>query len=291
MQMKRNKDGTFDGEVTPTRFQFASEKLIYPLKITQISVRERTEALFYVQAPFKVDLPGDMTYQYQWVSTLQNIMNQMGPGELTETNRNWLKKVDGKTPELIQQAQKLGFQFNMGQQIRQNAKGRHASTLEWAKKLTAEDIQILAGTRPFSDTVPDPDDGFTSADMRDPQRSIAITKIINHRLMKTQKEQPRGYLVREAKKDDLKLLPVLQGHVQANQYLTKVRHVFAKAEMNEDLVLESAKVGGIDDVSDHEEVLRGFAWGGRGGRFGPRGGFDGPFPGGPVPLSAPGGLK
>ena len=71
MQMKRNKDGTFDGEVTPTRFQFASEKLVYPLKITQISVREKTEALFYVQAPLKVDLQGDMTYQYMWVPMLQ----------------------------------------------------------------------------------------------------------------------------------------------------------------------------------------------------------------------------
>ena len=30
MQMKRNKDGTFDGEVTPTRFQFATEKLDLP---------------------------------------------------------------------------------------------------------------------------------------------------------------------------------------------------------------------------------------------------------------------
>src|SRR5207248_2050581 len=46
-QMKRNKDGTFAGEVTPTRFQFASEKLVYPLKITQISVKDKTEALFY----------------------------------------------------------------------------------------------------------------------------------------------------------------------------------------------------------------------------------------------------
>src|SRR5262249_36861939 len=61
MQMKRNKDGTFAGEVTPTRFQFASDKLIYPLKITQISVKDKTEALFYVQAPFKVDLQGDMS--------------------------------------------------------------------------------------------------------------------------------------------------------------------------------------------------------------------------------------
>ena len=58
MQMKKNKDGTYAGEVTPTRFKFASDKLVYPLKITQISVKDKTEALFYVQAPHKVDLPG-----------------------------------------------------------------------------------------------------------------------------------------------------------------------------------------------------------------------------------------
>ena len=83
MQMKRNKDGTFDGEVTPTRFQFTTEKLVYPLKITQISVRERTEALFYVQAPFKVDLPGDMTFQYTWVPMLQGALGCSGgfPGK------------------------------------------------------------------------------------------------------------------------------------------------------------------------------------------------------------------
>src|SRR5262249_16646506 len=39
MQMKKNKDGSYAGEVTPTRFQFASDKLVYPLKITQISVK------------------------------------------------------------------------------------------------------------------------------------------------------------------------------------------------------------------------------------------------------------
>src|SRR5438128_9913662 len=36
MQMKRSKDGSYAGEVTPTRFQFTSDKLVYPLKITQI---------------------------------------------------------------------------------------------------------------------------------------------------------------------------------------------------------------------------------------------------------------
>ncbi len=71
MQMKRNKDGTFAGEVSPTRFQFTSDKLVYPLKITQISVKDKTEALFYVQAPYKVDLPGDNSFQYTWVPMLQ----------------------------------------------------------------------------------------------------------------------------------------------------------------------------------------------------------------------------
>src|SRR5213078_5275927 len=68
MQMKRNADGSFAGEVSPTRFQFASEKLIYPLKITQLSVKDKTEALFYVQAPYKVDLTGDFSYEFSWVS-------------------------------------------------------------------------------------------------------------------------------------------------------------------------------------------------------------------------------
>src|SRR5215210_739249 len=71
MQMKRNVVGGFVGEVTPTRFQFKSDQLVYPLKITQISVKDRTEALFYVQAPTKVDLKGDFSYQYTWIPMLQ----------------------------------------------------------------------------------------------------------------------------------------------------------------------------------------------------------------------------
>src|SRR5258708_25565693 len=67
MQMKKNKDGSYAGEVTPTRFQFSSDKLVYPLKITQISVKDKTEALFYVQAPYKVDLEGDNSYQHTWL--------------------------------------------------------------------------------------------------------------------------------------------------------------------------------------------------------------------------------
>src|SRR5204863_1159865 len=107
MQMKKNKDGSYAGEVTPTRFQFGSEKLIYPLKITQISVKDKTEALFYVQAPHKVDLSGDMSYQYQWVTVLQGASG-CTPGGLPGGGADWLKSIEKQIPLLLKRGQELG---------------------------------------------------------------------------------------------------------------------------------------------------------------------------------------
>src|SRR5690348_3108679 len=114
MQMKRNKDGSFAGEVTPTRFQFASEKLIYPLKITQISVKDKTEALFYVQAPYKCDLQGDFSYQMTWIPMLQAGSGCM-PSGLPGGGGEWLKAFEPQQQALLGKAQGLGFQFVAGQ--------------------------------------------------------------------------------------------------------------------------------------------------------------------------------
>src|SRR6202023_349056 len=83
MQMKRRPDGTFDGEVTPTRFTFASEKPVYPLRITQISVKDHTEALFYVQASDKMDLPGDLSYEYTWTPMWSQALGYALPDKLS----------------------------------------------------------------------------------------------------------------------------------------------------------------------------------------------------------------
>src|SRR5438128_12611065 len=139
MQMKRNKDGTFAGEVTPTRFQFASEKLVYPLKSTQISVKDKTEALFYVQAPTKVDLPGEMTYQYTWVPMLQ-AASGCTPGGLPGKGADWLKAIDSHVPALLKRGQELGFTFMAGRRPVPNQQGRVATTLEWARRLSEADI-------------------------------------------------------------------------------------------------------------------------------------------------------
>src|SRR5262249_2102314 len=146
-QMKRNKDGTFTGEVTPTRFRFPSDKIVYPLKITQISVREKTEALFYVQAPFKVDLPDDMTYQYTWVPMLQSAAGCM-PSGLPGKGGKWLKAYNTQIPPLLARSRELGFEFVSGQRPSPNPRGHIPTTMEWARKLTMYDIGIVIGKIP-----------------------------------------------------------------------------------------------------------------------------------------------
>jgi hypothetical protein len=142
MQMKRKADGKFEGEITPTRFTFASEKLIYPLKITQISVKDKTEALFYVQAPHKMDLTGETSYQYTWLPMWSQAASFALPEKLTKDEVAWQKLVQPKVENLLQEVQ------------RQRQKKREPATLEWAKKITAKDIAVLEGRERYNREAP-----------------------------------------------------------------------------------------------------------------------------------------
>jgi hypothetical protein len=259
-QMKKNADGTYAGEVTPTRFRFASEQFVYPLRITRISVKDATEALFYVQAPYKCDLPGDNTYQFQWVPMLQNAQGWyakgiFGSNELPGRADDWLKAIQPRIPELLRRGQELGFNFVSGQRPRPNAQGRIATTLEWAKKLTGEDTGLLKGEVAFGEKVPNVDEGFTRDDLRDETKRQAAYKTINERLEKYRKERPGGYLVREAPESDVKALKQLLGHLQDGQFVTKLRKTFTKGEMTDDLVIVPAKLGDAEDRSEYTEIL------------------------------------
>src|ERR1043166_5164382 len=150
MQMKKKKDGSYAGEVTPTRFQFASDKLIYPLKITQISVKDKTEALFYVQTSHKVDLQGDNSYQYTWIPMLQAATG-CTPGGIKGGGEEWVKALGAQVPVLLKRAQDLGFRFLPGQRPLPNAAGHIPTTMEWARRLSAADVKILKGEAPYSE--------------------------------------------------------------------------------------------------------------------------------------------
>src|SRR5262249_44636799 len=214
-----------------TRFQFASEQLIYPLKITQISVKDKTEALIYVQTAHKVDLPGDMTYQFQWLPMIQNAQGWYAKGifgthDLPGQADDWLKATRDQASALLQKGQQLGFNFVSGQRPQPNKDGRIATTLEWAKRLRAEDLKLLKGEVPCGEKLPEPDEGFTQADVKDPKKAEAVYKVIRQRLEKYHKERPGGYLVREAPEAEVKGLKILGGHLKEGLFLTKLRKTF-----------------------------------------------------------------
>src|SRR6266702_4927740 len=121
-----------------------------------------------------------------------------------------------QTPALLARARELNFNFVSGQRPQPNNKGHIPTTMEWARKLSKDDIGVLAGKAPYSEKVPDPDEGFTRADLKDPQRAEAIYKVIRARLDKSRKERPIGYLVRQAPADDVKNLQQLAGHLSAD---------------------------------------------------------------------------
>jgi len=156
---------------------------------------------------------------------------------------------------LIAKAQGLGFQFVAGQRPNPGKGGRIPTTMEWARKMSKSDVQVLRGEAPYSERVPDVDEGFTQADINDPQRREAISKVINSRLSKARQERPLGYLVREAPKEDVAALAQLSGHIQEGKFITKFRKSFLKDEMNEDLEIVPARYGDAEDKSEYEEIL------------------------------------
>jgi hypothetical protein len=198
MQMKKRPDGSFDGEVTPTRFQFPSEKPIYPLRITQISVKDHTEALFYVQAPDKMDLPGDLSYEYTWSPMWSQATSFALPDKITEQEKAWQQYVQPRVQSDVQKVQQLRQQ-------------RHEpATLEWARKITADDVSVLEGKKLYN---------------------------------------------RQAPPEDVAKLKLLKGHVKQGQFVTKLRKVFRKDEMADDLVFTRAKVGDRDDDIEYVSIL------------------------------------
>jgi hypothetical protein len=254
MQMKKAKDGTYIGEVTPTRFQFSTDKPVYPLKITQISVKEQTEALFYIQAPTKMDLAGDFTYQHTWVQMLQAAQG-CTPGGIPGGGEAWLKTINAQLPAWKKKAEQLEFQFAFGQRPVPNSKGRTPTTMEWAKRLTAFDIAVLQGKAPYREIYPDVDGGFTKADILDKKRGAAVAKVIQMRLDQLMKLRPNGFLAREAPADEIRQLQILIGHLQGGTFITKFRKIFARDEMNDDLELIAAKLGDTADTTQYEERL------------------------------------
>ncbi len=131
-QMKKGPDGRFLGDITPTRFTFKSNKPIYPLRITQISVKDRTDVLLYVMARKKMDMDGNWSYQANYFSMWSQAMDWAVPEKLTDEEKRWKASLAKKPPQ-------------------PNPQG---AQLEWAGKLTQNRLAVLTGDRPYNRDAP-----------------------------------------------------------------------------------------------------------------------------------------
>src|SRR5438128_5039439 len=66
----------------------------------------------------------------------------------------------------MQRNQQLRFNFAAGQRPQPDKDGHIATTMEWARKLSADDVKVLRGQAPYSERVPNVDEGFSEADCR-----------------------------------------------------------------------------------------------------------------------------
>lgn len=251
-QMKKGADGSYRGEVTPTRFTFSSEKCVYPLKITQISVKNKTDALFYVQAPQEMDLAGDYSWRPSYRSMYITYLLGCGAGQAEQAelqqHSNWISQKQSKDPEF------------------------ETAKLEWAKKLAESEISVLedplrnygqmgTGNLPpdarsveLKDFLADMKQAYikhekgkfsenaktqliTWEDQYQPAKGMIVKNFDGTKPGRFMTTRYSWYPAREAPQDEVKGLSRLKGHLQKGQWLTKFRKQLRKEEMTDDLLL------------------------------------------------------
>jgi hypothetical protein len=134
-QMKKRPDGTFLGDVTPTRFTFTTQKAIYPLRITRISVKDSTDVLLYVMAKNKMDMDGPWSYEGNFVSLWSQALSFAVPEKITGQEREWQARLSQKSPQPSDQG----------------------AQLEWAGKLTQDRLDVLTGKKSYNREAPEAD--------------------------------------------------------------------------------------------------------------------------------------
>lgn len=256
-QMKKAPDGTYLGEVTPTRFTFSSQECIYPLKITQLVVKDKTDALLYVVAPGQMDMVGDWSWMHSYRPMYLTYM--LGCGA---------------TPEQQKEVQMRDQWLT----AKRRADPRFETTkLEWAKQLGAGEMGVLedplknygqmgTGDLPPGARVIALNDFLAKVKAAYLKQDKKITASANQELLRMgdQYQPAKGTIVeydpksvgkgsiwthfawypsREAPAADVKGLTRLKGHLQQGQWLTKFRKMVRKDEMTHDILLTEVPKG------------------------------------------------
>lgn len=135
-QWKRRADDTFEREVSSfARYTFVTEKPVLPLKLWKPSAPERLPTRLYLLAPVKCDLAGDLSFQADWLSRWRRATKLAVPEKLTDEDRDWLKHSETARKSVQEHANRLAKEK------------RTLTALEWARRLTSEDDDLLRGKK------------------------------------------------------------------------------------------------------------------------------------------------
>ena len=148
---------------------------------------------------------------------------------------DWLEAFKGQIPALLQRAQAAGFQLRRRPAAAAEQQGPHPDHDGMGPQADRDGHQGPQGEAPYSEKVPDVDEGFTQADSRTRSGRKPSSRSFRPASPRPSKERPFGYLVREAPAEDVRHLQQLAGHLQAGLFITKFRKIFARDEMNDDL--------------------------------------------------------
>lgn len=249
-QMKKAQDGSYLGEVTPTRFTFSTDKCIYPLKITQLSVKDKTDALFYVQAPNQMDLPDDWSWMHSYRQMYLTYMlgccvNEQQQKELGTRNQ-WVMTKRQSDPRFettkLEWARKLGdAEMSVLEDPVSNFKQMGVGDLPAGSKVVQLPYFLKEVKAEYEKAKTDTDIAKQElARMEDrfqPAKGVIVendTKNVGGRFLSTRFS---WYPAREAPVEEVKGLSRLKGHLRKGQWLTKFRKVLRKDEMTQDMVL------------------------------------------------------
>ncbi len=256
-QMKKSADGSYLGEVTPTRFTFSTKECIYPLKITQLSVKESTDALFYVQAPAQMDLKGDWSWMHSYRTMYLTYLVGCGASpeeqkELEERNR-WVAAKKQADPRFdttkLEWARKLGDAelAVLDDPLKNYAQAGGGDLPPGATAVSLQDFLKEAWTEYEQNRGSDGDDEYARQRMKEMEAQYAADKGSIVRIPK-----PGGaftptpymwYANREAPAEEVKGLSRLKGHLQQGRWVTKFRKTIRKDEMGDDLTLVPVDAG------------------------------------------------
>jgi hypothetical protein len=266
-QMKKGPDGRFLGEVTPTRFTFSSKKLVYPLRITRISVKDRTEAVFYVQAPDQMDLKGDWSwlhsYRTMWLNSgtvciSQKRMTKEERQELGDrqgwlykkkreiprydtTKLEWAHRIDASDAKVLLDPKKHWAQFDFldlpeGARVVSWEEFEEEGLEEWGRRFGDKKAGSLS--RLTSSGV---DDSWAKNRMKSMKNSYGPGKGSIVRQEESEGVVWYFFKGREAPAEDVGNLNQLKGHLKPGMFVTKFRKSFLRSEMTQDLEIVPAR--------------------------------------------------